>query len=56
MSWNFTMNRLFNQDKSFFVTDKLVSELVEIVNICQTFGDVYTDVKWLNTSVVCHLT
>ena len=44
------MNRLFNQDKPFFCKGQKVSELVEFVNISQTFGDVYTDVEWLNTS------
>ena len=53
MTWNLAMNRLFNQDKSFFVTDQKVSEQGEFVNIYHTFGDVYTDVDWLNTSAVC---
>ena len=49
MSWNLSMNRLFNQDKD----GQKVSVLGEFVNIFHTFGDVYTDVDWLNTSVVC---
>ena len=51
MSWKLTMNRLFRQDYSFFVTDK---KWVYWVNlwIFSTFGDLYTDVQWLNTSVV----
>ena len=44
MSWNFAMNRLFCQDKPFFVTDKKWSVLDEFVNILHIFGDIYTDV------------
>ena len=46
------MNRLFSQDKSFFVTDEKVSVLGEFVKIFPTFDDVYTDVGLLNTSVL----
>ena len=52
MSWNFAMNRLFNQDKSFLCNGQKVSEYGEFLNILHTFGDVFTDVAWLNTSVV----
>ena len=108
MSWNLTVNRLFSQDKSFFVSDKKwvlwvnlgkypphlatstvmlgdwthlyfvlsmrghphelkpchsqsrlviflweekVSVLGEFMKTFPTFGNVYTDVGWLNTSV-----
>ena len=34
-------------------TDKKCSVNWVFVNIFNTFGDVYTDVEWLNTSVVC---
>ena len=43
------MNRLFNQDKYV----QKVSVVGEFVNIFHTFGVIYTDVEWLNTSVVC---
>ena len=50
VSWKFAMNRLFNQDKN----GQKVSVHFEFVNIfVHTFGDVYTDVERLNTSVVC---
>ena len=44
------MNGLFSQDKSFLVTDK--SEQGEFVKIFPTFVKVYTDVGWLNTSII----
>ena len=46
------MKKLFSQDKSFFVTDK---EWLYWVNLWKfsTLGDVYTDVGWLSTTVVC---
>ena len=49
MSWNLDGS---SDDQSFFVT--VQSECNELM--CQhfhTFGNVYTDVEWLNTSVVC---
>ena len=53
MSSNLTMNRLFSQDMSFFCNRQKVSVLGEFEKIFPTFGDVYTDVGLLNTSVVC---
>ena len=48
MSWNFAMNRLFNEDKN----GQKVSVLGEFVNILHKFGVIYTDVEWLKTSAV----
>ena len=52
LSWYVAVNRLFSQDKSFFC-NRQVSALVEFLNILHTFGAIYTDVEWVNTSVVC---
>ena len=38
-----------------FCNRQKVRVLVEFVKIFPTFGDMYTDVEWLNTSVVCSL-
>ena len=40
---------LFTRDKD----GQKASVLCEFVNIFHTFGVIYTDVEWLNTSVVC---
>ena len=46
---------LFSEEKSFFVTDKKLVYWVNLWTFSHTFGDVYTDVKWLNTSVALFL-
>ena len=47
------MNIFSNQDKSFFCNGQKVCVLVEFVNLFSTFGNVYTDVELLKTSIVC---